>query len=383
MQIIGFRGGLRRAGWMVAAAAVLAVLPGEGAYGQPSGPVVRNVPPGGGAGGPVISVNFPGGKLSDYVQAIRRASPDQPINIAVQQRAMDVQVPPISVRDVTVYTALSALGGVAEPGENSRIEIHPVGSQVGAPESNPAFVVSVERPMVMTPQGPMSSGVGRFTRSISLREIIDGGKGGGGMAPEVILSAIEGIAQIERDDIEPALIKFHKDSGMLLIRGTQQQISAIEEVVDRLGSSVRRERSVSASDHAQEARRAIDVERAKINLQRLELDLKLATDHLLRTRESVAKGVIAPEEQEEAEARVQRAQQNIQLGKLELDAAGMGYAAPQDRPEAGGAESRTKDGDRHFKDLEAAFQDLQTENQALRQRVEELEKRGGKNAPKK
>jgi uncharacterized phage infection (PIP) family protein YhgE len=295
------------------------------------------------------------------------------VNIAVQDRAQRFMVPPVSLRNVTVYTALITLQSIADSRGDEYIGIDASSPQ--DPEASPAFMIGVNKRTVSggpgTPPTPE-----RVTRSLSLRELIDGGAAAGGMAPEVILSAVDGVLQLEdKEGAEPAQVKFHKDSGLLLIRGTHQQIAAVEEALDRLTASVKRERALAGSNKAADARRKLDLERAKINVESMQANFQRAAAHFARIREAAAQGTVAQEEVEQAEAQAQNAQQGLRLAQAELDAVAAGSSAPP--------EGRGDAGDGRPKDADAAIQALQTENQALRRRIEELERRGEKGPQKR
>src|SRR5688500_8384466 len=59
--------------------------------------------------GPVVSIDFAGGTVNDFIGAVQKAAAPAAVNVIRPAEAAAVPAPPISLRNVTVQTALEAL----------------------------------------------------------------------------------------------------------------------------------------------------------------------------------------------------------------------------------------------------------------------------------
>src|SRR4051812_33062131 len=60
-----------------------------------------------------LTVDFPGGTVKQYIEHLKHAAVRNPVNVVVSEAAMSSQIATISLRDVSLYTALQAIQGAA------------------------------------------------------------------------------------------------------------------------------------------------------------------------------------------------------------------------------------------------------------------------------
>ena len=187
-----------------------------------------------------VTLAFPGGTLATLVTALRTAEPNT--NIVVAPRAGDAVIPPMDLRGAGVEQALQSACMVAE-GPND----------ISVKESNgirPVYtIVARERRQQQQPGFPGQDPNEVFQRVFSLNHLTTIGDVNSGVEPlavQTILSAVE--LATTADDKAP-MMRFHKDSGILLVRGTHQQVQRASEVLAVLADD-----KVGREDRARRAR---------------------------------------------------------------------------------------------------------------------------------
>lgn len=168
-----------------------------------------------------IDLDFPGGTVAQFIAAVRALAPESNIVISPAEVG-ESELAPIKLTRVQVHDALKTLENVQWPDGVSRLstaqqgEVTIIGWREPKPQGGPAT--------------PMSS-------VWSLREMIDAG-----MKVEDVLSAVEAVIALQKEPVE---VKYHKETALLLVRGTPEQIGAILQVIDRLRDEARRPRPAS------------------------------------------------------------------------------------------------------------------------------------------
>ena len=71
-----------------------------------------------------VTVDFPGGTVGQYVQLLKQASGRNAVNVVMSRAATEVQIGTISMREVSLYTALSAIQSAA--GRDTQWRVQPL-----------------------------------------------------------------------------------------------------------------------------------------------------------------------------------------------------------------------------------------------------------------
>jgi hypothetical protein len=182
-------------------------------------------------------VEWSGGSLADFLAYLQKL-PD--INIIVQGDATKVKMGEIRLNQVTLPTALSAVGAVIDVSAAS-MSVTPLGSGIG----RKVYVVCV------FPNKPASPAAGDPTefRVFSLKNLTepmpgDPDNSGLTMKSDTVLTAIDtALAVGGEPEQRKAVVKYHTDSGLLFVRGTDVQLALIAQVLDRMEESVRMRRA--------------------------------------------------------------------------------------------------------------------------------------------
>jgi hypothetical protein len=184
-----------------------------------------------------ISLKFSGGSLADYVAALKSLPGNAALNIVLNNGAEKAEVPPFSFTQVSPMVALQILEEIAAI--PSGIVINPFGGE-GSSGGEPIWVISArERPR--RPEEFMKTSV------FSL-----GFKPASALEPAAatsqeqhittLLSAVEAALSLSSD--QAPQLKFHRESGLLIVRGTSDDENVVREVIKEL-SKPEREKLVS------------------------------------------------------------------------------------------------------------------------------------------
>lgn len=176
-----------------------------------------------------ISLDFPGGKLSEYVAAIRKAAGSTAVNVSCAAAAENLEMPAVSFREVQIETAIRAIDRLQPVKANERLYV----SEVVPEQRAGLMAVRAGAPVFVVMHETSRSRVASESkdRVISLNRLIGGKEP---IAAEVVLSAVETALGNKADDRTGPELKFHRDSGLLFVSGTAEQCGLAAEVVDTL-----------------------------------------------------------------------------------------------------------------------------------------------------
>lgn len=178
-----------------------------------------------------FSLDFPGGTLAEYGAAIQKAAGWA--NIVMDPKASEVRLPKCELRQVSALSALQAAGEMVEQIDPSvGIVVNVIHHSGGAAINT----VSVNLARPRKPEAPESK-TDRYN-VLSLREIVSPPNGAAGLKAEVVLTAVDAAVGLMGDGPR-ATVKYHSDSGLLLVLGTVEQVYVVEQVVDQIRNDVR------------------------------------------------------------------------------------------------------------------------------------------------
>ena len=171
----------------------------------------------------LISVKFAGGTVTEYIEALVKAKKAGTINVVVALEAADVPMPPVTLTKVTVSAAIDLVDGrsASPPGRNIKLDVRHMPQY--AEQEQPTFQIqaSVYGDAVRTQASV-------WTIANLLRDDI--------LDADDVLAAVETALDILESTGEP-IIRFHKETGLLIARGDLAQLSAIEDVLGQLAQS--------------------------------------------------------------------------------------------------------------------------------------------------
>ena len=170
---------------------------------------------------PVISIEFEGGSVQEYVAVLRRAAPN--VNIMLDSDAGDVDVPAFELRGVMLIDALKILEDLEPEDQSYELSLDHFAS---GPSEFYAPVFRVTAIKQRPPQPPLQTSVW------SVRQLLSNQ-----IEAAHILGAIETALSLQEDLGAPE-VRFHEETGLILARAHPEQIAVIAEVIHNLQSSV-------------------------------------------------------------------------------------------------------------------------------------------------
>lgn len=208
----------------------------------------------------LVSIDFEGGSLASFVSGLREAAGDMPVNILFQPEFAELQLPPIELEKVDIYSALRVVSSMSEvrpaempDGREATWEVQPLGS-TGAP----VFMISVWAEEIIDEDQEPERYYKRFTMVHSLAGLIAGEHS---LGADAVLSSIE--IALEMVDQGDADLRFHEDTGLLFARVTEAQHLAIEQTVGRLTESAADFRRANAQSELDRFLKRLGVESAE------------------------------------------------------------------------------------------------------------------------
>lgn len=300
--------------------------------GQPPAAKAEGQPPEWGdsrsSAGPLINVEFAGGTVAEFIEALRKAAAPEPVNAVVSEPASKVTLAPIRLRKVALETAVQSIetaAGDAGGWRISRVRLERRDRDPLEGES-PVFSVQFE-PRKRPPDLRTDAGEKPVIQVYSLRDVTDPKPGDPPgvllvQKPETVLTAIRSAIELSGGDGSSAPeIKYHQDSGLLIVRGTAEQTGLISQALDTLASDVRQRRSAAlqmgVSGNSVADMRA-QMDKAALMAMKQQAEARRAGEALARIKQQAAAGAVSTEEVAAAEARAQNTEIEAQVAQVEV-----------------------------------------------------------------
>jgi len=218
----------RLLGWML----ILLVMPVNMLGQQPAGQKLRAQPAVGSdkQGSPLISIDFAGGTLTEYVASIRKQQ--HGVNVVVDPEIASVLLPPVSLQNVSSSAAVNWIQLTASARKkNVSVQAVPRPPQSGGDD---VFVISaLESPLMGSPDRIQQLTVRNQIKAISLKPIVEGKEKN--VTVDSVLSAVNTALEMQNpQQQDKATAKFDKATNLLFIRGTADQINTTMQVIDEM-----------------------------------------------------------------------------------------------------------------------------------------------------
>jgi polyhydroxyalkanoate synthesis regulator phasin len=283
--------------------------------------------PGGGQPEPsrITSVDFPGGKLKDYV-ALLKKSATRPVNVVISGTE-DVTLPPISLKDVSLAAAVGIVEYI-EPVEMP-LNVETIWSGEGG---GPAFPAQLEgnQVFVVRPRNPqLSPGERRAEPTptiavFSLRSLLEAAPG----TPDLpvtrtdsasLLTAVE--TALTMGGGQKAEMKFHPETGVLVVRGTPTQTMAVQTLLAEVNGDLQRFRVGATDARLKEAELQADVRRAEVDVASARAEVEAAVEGLKQMDQMVKEGHMSASEAAKATLAIKQREANVARAQIQQEMA--------------------------------------------------------------
>jgi hypothetical protein len=243
---------------------------------------------------PLLSVEFKGGTVTEFVEVVKDASP-VPVNVVGPAEAMKMPVPAVSLRNVTPFMALQTLEYVNERrpsvsvpgGMASMLQVLDLNRSEPNNTRSQTFAISLGRnqQFQIGAQGPIMGPAAEVaaTQVYAVRDLLGGDAGGlPGLSMEQIVEPLEAALNVDAGDGsgEPAKLMVHKASNLILVRGTARQNALVRQVLDRLREDTLATRASSGREREQariteELQKQYQVRQRMLEMQTVEQEKRL------------------------------------------------------------------------------------------------------------
>lgn len=379
-----------RTSTLIAAAVALPLLLGQASAQPPSPPSPPSAPaapssPFGASErhGGTLTIEFGGGTLAGYVDAVKRQSPVT-VNVIVPAEAAAIPVPQLTLVNVTPFMALQALeytsrgsGGGGGPfarsvpvvgvqitnggpgsspagagkGEGLEVKVYdlnkngPGGGMEGPSGGSQTYAIAVMRNQLNAPfvpgamsRGGMDAEPAVTTEVISVRDMLAdtaGGGGGGkqGLTFEQIVQPIEIALNVDSGESkggeEPPKLMVHKESNLVIVRGTPRQTALAKMVIERMRGDLMQIRGDTEAEEQSKALLKLNIEeheRRMMVLQKLMQENREQSAVLQSRIDNLRKDIgpddprIADTQRELERVEMQRASLQNEMLRLKMDA---------------------------------------------------------------
>jgi hypothetical protein len=185
--------------------------------------------------GPRISFVFKGGTVKEYLATLRAVAPkDAPVNVVVTSDVEDEKLPAVEMTNTSVYSAVAALS-VLLPRPEFDVNVK-VLAQYG-PQDPEATAYGVEVSRRFTPPNKAIQSL----RVYSVRDVLnaDGADSSERVSAETLLTAVKtALGEVPFAEDAPADVKFHPESALLIVRGSDYALDVVKQVVKEISTSV-------------------------------------------------------------------------------------------------------------------------------------------------
>lgn len=292
---------------------------------------------------PLIDVNFPGGPVSAYCEAVRAAASPNVVNIILNEGVGDVILPAISLRQVTVEVAMKTLTMTGQAGN-----LPPVLMDRLADQGSSAYVLRASG------SGRSLAAAPRKTAVHSLRSIVEPPPGMPNTSDvaipvDTVMAALTTAVRADDQGAEAAPeLMLHRESLMLICRGTGSQQNIVENVLGELDRDMTSRRNLLAKRLEVNDKARLERITSEAELKQAELQVARASDECARAdamfeqiKQRVESGLGSKSELLQAQGDVAGLRSNLEAAKAQLQMVKARAAVIAERDRAMSAVDRT------------------------------------------
>ncbi len=251
---------------------------------------------------PIIDrLRFPSGTLSEYADAIREAVEPAYANIVIDPAARDWPVTGVELRGVTIESALRLVADRQERSvtlddgrrHDESLNLSIIADGIGEP-----IYRVVHRESMSGSKSPFGAPP-RSVQAYSLREF--------NQQTDELLSLIEAAVSADTSgNTEPADLRYHSESGMLIVAGAPAQHDLIQQVLQRLANDS--SRANADADQLRSRLRDLELEAVSLetNAQMDRVNIQEAERRLALLSQQRDGGVVSADELANAETQYER-----------------------------------------------------------------------------
>lgn len=264
--------------------------------------------------GPIrVTVSFNGGSLAEYVAALRDSAGasanggESSVNVIFQNEAASIPVGKVLLTRVTVESAIRAVCPQRISMPDGRVlatNVQDVGGEV----------LVIDCQVIGNTQARLIEHEQEQAREESEVEILPIAsliRGVSGVTVESVIASISEAAKLENID-SPTTIKYHSDTALLFVLGTERQLQLARQTIGLLEDSQRR----ASATNSEQSRRLSQLRMQMIDLEvqvsRSEVQVSIARDEREFARRMAEEGNVSAGEVATLEGKVRIAETELQ-----------------------------------------------------------------------
>lgn len=215
-------------------------------------------------------LEFKGGTLADYAAAVKNAAGGD-LNVVVDGQAESVEMPPVTLKNVTVGTAFKLIQS-SVVGDVARAAVETIREGRGGKDVYVlrVFPVPGKKIHASLPQAPNQEP--KRLQVFPLKRLLqDSGQEATAEATGAVLKAIDVALGLDDPDAkEKPVVKYHAESGLMMVRATEEQLSVVSQIFTNLvfdtagGSSVKLNPDPPLAKEIQDLKDEVDKLKAEI-----------------------------------------------------------------------------------------------------------------------
>ncbi|MFM9996530.1 MAG: hypothetical protein ACKVU4_12115 [Phycisphaerales bacterium] len=265
-----------------------------------------------------ITVDFKGGFLKEYVTSLRNSVRNEPVNIVLSGEA-DLELPSITLKGVAVEAAVALLEHLELADGKISVSSTP---QAGAA---PVFVIRSYRSVRVASSGkPANDGAGDLDLAVfSLRSLLEVPPGtpeapGAKSDATSLLTAVQTALTMGGGNRDPEM-KFHPESGVLVIRGSHEQTGAVQRLIGAMQGDMDRYRSAAGHSRAKESELEANLARAQVDMQAAASEVEFAITEFEQAELLAKEGHVSAGDVARAKLAIDQRRANVSRAKIAVD----------------------------------------------------------------
>ncbi len=278
----------------------------------------------------LVSVDFPGGTLTEWVVALTQAAKPEPANIILRGDAERIPIAPTKLDNVPLSAALEVVSGDYPLQDNTFYRVSTKEFQEAAGRS--VFSMEIINIGSRAPRSPHQPA----PRDIIVLQIKELTTAMPGDPPEVVvpaetvLTAIETVLEVAEDDGKTDM-KYHSASGLIMLAGPVSSLKAAEEVVKQMWNDVvtRRDRArmlqnSQGLDRPEFLERDLAEAVAELEMARVQMlvaseQYEVAAESLEEAEKLQAEGFVSEGEVNATRLRLIESKADIERGRIQAE----------------------------------------------------------------
>lgn len=178
-----------------------------------------------------VDLAFPGGTIGEYFETLRKAAGD--INLIIMEPAVAaIRFPAVRLRSASLGSAVKIVNGRYDIENGNEYEVHVQALGSDSPGQKDVFQIFGERIVRVRVE----------VKIWTLTDLLEGG-----FKAEDVLSAVE-MAVNMVDVGDPAKVRFHEGTRLLVLSGNGNQCAVVNDVIDGLREGISRREALRQAE---------------------------------------------------------------------------------------------------------------------------------------